>query len=269
MVALSRAARARKFAARYGPWAVVTGATSGLGLELVLELARRGLNLVLVARSNSSLDSLAKNLSEEQGVETRVIAADLCDPSLVEKLLGSIADLDVGLFIGAAGFGTSGLFSESKAEVELAMVDLNCRAGTAMTHHFSRRFRERGKGGLVLFSSLVAFQGVPYSAHYSATKAYVQTLAEALYVELKPHGVDVLSVAPGPVHTGFAQRAGLTMGLAMKPQGMGAVILGNLGRRALVRPGWLSQALELALTPLPRWARVRMMGIIMRGMVLD
>jgi short-subunit dehydrogenase len=115
-------------------------------------------------------------------------------------------------------------------------------------------------------SSIVAFQGVPRAAHYAATKAYVQTLAEGLRVELAPHGVDVLAAAPGPVASGFAERADLRMGQALDPAQVGQATLDALGRRATVRPGWLSKLLGYSLTLLPRRGRSRILAAVMRGM---
>ncbi len=119
---------------------------------------------------------------------------------------------------------------------------------------------------VMLLSSIVAFQGNPWSAHYSATKAYVQSLAEGLALELAPHGVDVLAAAPGPTATGFASRAGLKMGQAMNPADLAMPILHSLGRRTTVLPGFLSKLLAYSLATLPRWARVRVMGMVMKGM---
>jgi len=122
---------------------------------------------------------------------------------------------------------------------------------------------------LVLLSSLVGFQGVPRAAHYAATKAYVQTLAEALHVELGPLGVDVLASAPGPVHSGFAARADMRMGVALQPSAVARVTLSALGHTTTVAPGLLSKVLLGALVPLPRWARTRVMGRVMRGMTQE
>lgn len=146
------------------------------------------------------------------------------------------------------------------------MVDVNCRAVAALAHAFGRTLAERGRGGLVLMSSLVAFQGVPRAANYAATKAYVQSLAEGLHTELAPFGVDVIASAPGPVHSGFARRAGMVMGLAAQPAVVAEATLRALGRRTTVRPGLLSKLLELSLAVLPRWGRVRMMAKVMGGM---
>jgi hypothetical protein len=118
---------------------------------------------------------------------------------------------------------------------------------------------------MVLMSSIVGFQGTPFAAHYAATKAYVQALAEALSVELAPHGVDVLAAAPGPTHSGFAARAGMNLGVALNPEEVAQPILTALGRKSTVLPGLLSKLLTYSLMPLPRWARVRMMGTVMAG----
>jgi short-subunit dehydrogenase len=112
----------------------------------------------------------------------------------------------------------------------------------------------------------VAFQGVPYSANYAATKAYIQSLAEALHVELKPYGVDVLAAAPGPVNSEFASRANMKMGNVLKPEDVGIPILKALGRKSTVLPGTLSKVLVYSLRTLPRWAKVRAMKVVMGGM---
>ena len=135
-----------------------------------------------------------------------------------------------------------------------------------MSQEFAKRFAQRGRGGIVFLSSIVAFQGVPRSANYAATKAYIQSLAEGLHVELKPLGVDVIAAAPGPVRSGFAQRADLQMGSAQDAADVPAVTMSALGRRTTVRPGVLSKLLGFALSTLPRWGRVRMMSLIMGGM---
>jgi short-subunit dehydrogenase len=129
-----------------------------------------------------------------------------------------------------------------------------------------RRFAQRGRGGVVLLSSLVAFQGVPRAASYAATKAFVQSLAEALRIEWKPLGIDVIACAPGPVASGFAQRANMRMNMAATPEQVAQATLKALGRQTTVRPGWLSKLLEWSLAPLPRWGRVRIMSLVMGGM---
>lgn len=147
---------------KYGDWAVITGASDGIGREMALSLAKAGLNLMLVARRRALLDELSADLSQKYGIETRVIDADPTQPAAVGAVIDASRDLDVGLLVACAGFGTSGLFINSDLAEELAMIDVNCRAVLMMSRHFGRRFAEQKRGGLVLMSSLLAFQGVPF-----------------------------------------------------------------------------------------------------------
>jgi short-subunit dehydrogenase len=258
--------RQERFLHRYGPWAVVTGASSGIGRETAVQLAAAGLHLVLVARTQPALDELAAELRSKSGVEVRVLRLDLAADSAADELASATANLDVGLLVAAAGFGTSGPFLDTPDDAEFDMLAVNCRATFALTRLFGRRFAARGRGGVILFGSVVGFQGTPHAAHYAATKAYVQSLGEALSVELAPLGVDILVSAPGPTRSGFAARAGMTMGAALSPAAVARATLAALGRRQTVLPGFLSKLLGYALATAPRWLRVRIIGGVMKGM---
>lgn len=251
---------------KYGSWAVVTGASDGIGREIARLLAGRGLNLVLVARRSTVLETLAAEFRQHHRIQTRVVSADLSDPQAVTTVMAAADDLDVGLLVACAGYGTSGRLIDATLEHELDMLDVNCRAVLALSQQFGRRFADQRRGGIILMSSLLAFQGVPLAANYAATKAYVQTLAEGLHIELAPFSVDVIASAPGPVYTGFAARADMTMNLALKPQDVAQATLAALGRTTTVRPGWLSKLLEGGLSMLPRWGRTRAMQQVMKGM---
>ncbi len=255
-----------RFRERYGPWAIVTGASDGIGREIAWCLAESGLNVVLVARREDLLSGFADELNRAHGVRTMVVAADLGKEAAIDALLSGTIALEAGLLVAAAGFGTSGPFIDAPLEIELSMIDVNCRAVAALSHAFGRRFAARKRGGIVLMSSLVAFQGVPRAANYAATKAFIQTFAEGLRAELRPFGVDVLASAPGPVHSGFAARASMTMSRAVSSRIVARENLDGLGRTGTVRPGLLSKVLELSLMLLPRRGRVRMMGVVMSGM---
>ncbi len=258
--------RQRRLLHRYGPYALVTGATSGIGREIAVQLAEAGFHLVLAARREPELRELAAAMAAERPVDVRVLPVDLARPEGADALAAATAGLDVGLYVAAAGFGTSGPFLDNAVEDELDMLRVNCAAVLASTHVLGRRMVARGGGGIVLFSSVVGFQGTPNAAHYAATKAWVQTLAEALYVELRPLGVDVLATAPGPTASGFAARAGMAMGRALAPRDVARATLDTLGRRPTALPGLLSLVLRGSLAPLPRRARVRIMGSVMAGM---
>ncbi|MES1164894.1 MAG: SDR family NAD(P)-dependent oxidoreductase [Verrucomicrobiota bacterium] len=256
----------RRLRARYGGWAVVTGASSGIGRALAWRLAEAGLGLVLVARRGDVLEAFGAELTAAHGTQVRIVAVDVAAATGLQAIGRETEALDVGLLVAAAGFGTSGEFVAADASTELEMIDVNCRAVVAVSHLFARRFVARGRGGLLLLSSLVAFQGVPRAANYAATKAFIQSFAEGIGHELRPRGVDVLATAPGPVRSGFGARAAMTMSLAQTPDDVAVATLRALGRRRTVRPGLLAKLLELSLKLLPRWGRVRTMALVMAGM---
>lgn len=244
-------------------WALVTGASDGIGRAFVIELAAAGYGCVLVARRADHLQVVTEQIGQDRCL---VLAEDLGDPAAISRLAEATAHLRIDLLIAAAGYGTSGPFLTVDPQQELQMIDVNCRAVVALVHRFGQSMVARQHGGIVLFSSLVAFQGVPLSANYAATKAFIQTLAEGLRPELRPFGVDVLSVAPGPIASGFAARAGLKLGLSQTPDIVARQALAALGERTTVRPGWLAKLLIGSLSLLPRGARTVIMARVMAGM---
>jgi short-subunit dehydrogenase len=250
----------------YGPWAVVTGASDGIGRAFAQELAAAGVHVVLVARREAQLDTVAADLRTRFGVQCRVIVADLADPLASAHMLDRTTDLEIGLLVAAAGFGSSGPLLSQHETSEQEQVAVNCAAVLAQCMHFGRRFDARGRGGVILLSSVVAFHGTPWSANYAATKAYVQSLAEALRHEWAPRGLQVLSCAPGPVGSGFGARAQLRLGRTTTPTVVAQQALRALPRGGTVRPGWLSKLLGWSLATAPRALRVRIMGSIMHGM---
>jgi len=251
---------------KYGDWAIVTGASSGIGKELAEQLASAKINLVLTARRKELLETIAQDVQNRFGIKTRVITADVSKMEEIHELIAATQDLDIGLLVAAAGFGTSGVFLVSSLEEELSMLQVNCTALLVMTHHFAQQFAQQKRGGIILLSSMVGFQGVPYAAHYAATKAYVQSLGEAIALELREHQVDVLAAAPGPVASGFADRANMQMDMYLKPSDVGVPILKALGRKSTVLPGFLTKFLVGSLRTLPRWGKIRVMRLVMGGM---
>ena len=251
----------------FGPTALITGASDGIGRAFAFRLAEDGFDLILVARREAALQDLAQDLTARFGVDVLVLPSDLSQPAAVPALLAATKGAPVGLVVAAAGFGSIGPFLDRDASSELNMVDLNCRSVVELSHGFGQRMAGQGRGGIVLFGSLLGFNGAPLSATYAATKGFVQSFAEGIAAEIRPLGVQVLSVAPGPVGTGFAARAGMQMGKAATPDTVARLALGALGRRTTVRPGFLAKLLGWSLGMLPRWGRVRVMGQIMKGMI--
>lgn len=255
-----------KSAQKYGPWALITGASDGIGKAMAGHIAAEGINVVLIARSADKLQSLAAQLSATHGVETLVLPADLADPSAFDSIEDGTRQRDIGLVVLAAGFGITGTFLETELADELQLVAVNIAAVARLSHTFADRLAARGKGAIILFGSIVGWQGVPGQANYAASKAYVQSLAEGLHDEMKPQGVDVLAVAPGPVHSGFGARAGLAMTSATPTDIVAAATLKALGRRRTVIPGARGKFLTAALKPLPRRMRSSILGKVIAGM---
>ena len=254
----------QEFQQKYGPWALVTGASSGIGRQIALGLAQKGLHVILVARSTAMLEETA-NLVRAYGVKAEVLVADFEQPHAVEEVLAATSRHEVGLLVPASGFGDAGLFADSNLALQTAMVQVNITSVMALTHHFARRMQAQGHGGIILIASLLAFHGTPYNANYAATKAYVQSLGEALAIEFKGTGVDVLVSSPGPTETGFGQRARMHMRRAMTAQEVSTATLNALGHSGTVLPGTLTKLLRGALMTAPRFLQVRIIGKIMKG----
>lgn len=186
-----------EFRETYGPIALVTGASSGIGLAFAEELAARGFDLVLVARRTDRLEALAQRLLSSCGVKTRVIGADLSDPDAPARLLEESEGSDIGLVVSNAGFNIKGAFESKDASAMAKMLTVNCHAPMQLAHGFIPRLKARGRGGLVFTASVEGLIGCPYSTAYSASKALVVSLGEGLWGELQGTGVDVLTLCPG------------------------------------------------------------------------
>ena len=185
------------FLERYGPVALITGASSGIGKAFAELLAERKLDLVLVARRVERLQELAEQLSRNHSVRAHVSQIDLAEPAAARKVLDATRSLDVGLVVSNAGFGMKGEHAANEPQAMTDMLMVNCNVPLLLAHGFIPRLRQRGKGGLVFTSSVEGLIGCPYSAAYAATKALVKSLGEGLWAELRPDGIDVLTLCPG------------------------------------------------------------------------
>ncbi len=250
----------------YGNWVLITRATSGIGREMALRFGEAGFNLIITGRREHLLNEISTLLFDKYNVEVVPIPGDLSVEANVRQLMQEITHLTIGVAVLNAGFGKSGKFINANLDQELNMLDLNCRALMILTHYFANKMKAQPqRGAIVLLSSMVAFQGVPNAAHYAATKAYVQSLGEALALELKEEGVDILCAAPGPVESGFSERANMKMNRSLKPDDVGVPIINAIGKRTTLLPGFLTKLLVYNLRMVPRWAKVRIMGKVMKG----
>jgi short-subunit dehydrogenase len=192
-----------------GAWALVTGASMGIGEAFAWALARRGMNLVLCARSEERLAELARQIQAEHRVQARVVAADLSHPGEAARAWAEAgAHGRIYLLVNNAGFGLHGRFEELPAHRQAEMVALNCTAVLELAHSALAQMRPRGAGGIINVGSVAAFQPVPMKAAYAATKAFVLSLSEAMAEENRGSGVRILCLSPGPTPTGFQAVAG-------------------------------------------------------------
>ncbi|HUD30832.1 MAG TPA: SDR family NAD(P)-dependent oxidoreductase [Novosphingobium sp.] len=186
-----------QFRATYGPVALVTGASSGIGLAFAEELAMRGFDLVLTARRTDLLDALAERLLSSHAVRTTVLGADLADPDAPARILEATQGTDIGLVVSNAGFNVKGRFEDTDAAKMARMLTVNCHAPMQLAHGMIPRLKARGHGGLLFTGSVEGLIGCPYSSAYSATKALVVAMGEGLWGEMTGTGIDVLTLCPG------------------------------------------------------------------------
>lgn len=249
------------FREKYGPWALVTGASSGIGEQFAHALAERGLNLVLTARREDRLVALADALTARCGIAVQTLAIDLTDADAPRALADVCADKDIGLVVSNAGFGLKGTHESQSASALDDMLNVNCRAPMLLAHAFIPRLLARGGGGLLFTGSVEGFVAFGYSAAYSASKAFVTLLGEALWAELDGKNVDVLVLAPGSTDTEALPKQGFDpkqMSGLMSPRAVAEEALSRLGQKPVHITGGMNRALMAFLTALPRRLAVRM-----------
>ncbi|MBU1096069.1 MAG: SDR family oxidoreductase [Bacteroidetes bacterium] len=188
---------------KYGKWALITGASSGIGKSYAYYLAEKGLNLVLVARRIELLNEIKNDLTKKNNVDVRVIIADLSSRSGIEKVIIDCADFEVGILINNAGFGKTGIFTNNSAELIEDMINVNCLAPTLLTNHFVKKMILNRKGAIIFLGSVVANLPVPYMSLYSATKSFNLALGKTLWYEFRKYNIDVITVNPGSTSTEF------------------------------------------------------------------
>lgn len=246
------------FASRYGPWALVAGASEGLGAAFATSLARRGLNLVLWARRGEVLLALAAQLRGDHGVDVEVAVVDLADGAATAAATAALVERRaVGLVVFNAAFAPVGAFAERDIDQLLRVVDVNVRAPLVVVRALLPAMVARRQGGVVLMSSMAGQQGSARIAAYSATKAFATTLGEALWAELKPHNVDVVACVAGAIRTpGFERSATKDAPGMVEADVVVAAALDGLGGSAVVIPGGVNRIASFVMRRLlPRaWA---------------
>lgn len=259
---MARAHSREKFAQRYGSWAVVAGASEGLGEAFARALAARGLNVLLIARRAALLDELATSIRSESSVEVRTLALDLSGRDLAERLIGAFDGLEVGMAVYNAAFAPVGNFVDLSLDDLQRVVDVNVRGPVVFAHVLTPAMLGRGRGGLILMSSLAGMQGTPRLAAYAASKAFNTVLAEGLWGELRASGVDVLACCAGAVRTpGYNRSAGKEAPGTLAPEDVVERTLSQLAAGPGIVPGLVNRIASVALgRVLPRRTAVSIMA---------
>ncbi|NHJ49833.1 MAG: SDR family NAD(P)-dependent oxidoreductase [Asgard group archaeon] len=206
----------------FGPWALIAGASEGLGEAFAREIASKGINVALIARRKDLLEKLCKSITQDFNVETRAIQIDLARNDVLKEVIKLTKDIEIGLVIYNAALSPIGLFYNFDLDKHYKVIDVNVKGPMIFAHHFGQLMKEREKGGIVLLSSLAGLQGDPYHAHYSATRGYTMNLAEALWYEMKKYNVKVMACVAGATNTpnyksSKPKRAGLINPKPMDP----------------------------------------------------
>ncbi len=248
---------------RYGPCALVAGASEGIGAAFASVLAEARLDLVLIARRSAPLEELATDLRKRFSVSIETLALDLASPDLEARFSQLAATHEIGLLVYNAALSVVAPFLETSGDDKQRMVDVNVRGPLVAAHVFGKRMAERGRGGIVLLSSLTAFWGSPWVATYGATKAFNLSLGEALAHELAPKGVDVIVSCAGATRTpGFINLiAGRNAPSSMQPEAVARETLRALPRGSAFVPGAGNRWAQLLLSRLlPRRLAIRIMA---------
>jgi short-subunit dehydrogenase len=254
---------AYEFLQRFGPTALITGASSGIGEAFAVLLARGGFDLVLAARRTDKLDALAARLRAHEGVNVVVCQVDLSNAQAIDTIAEDCEDRDIGLLVSNAGFGMKGPHQDNDPITLRNMINVNCVAPTLLTQHFIPKLLDRGRGGIIITSSVESLMGFPYSAPYAASKAFASSLGEGLWGELHPSGVDVLALCPGSTDTETHSLQGIDSSKLegmMSAEAVAQEALDNIQNGPVFISGAANREMFSAVTAMPRREALLMMG---------
>ncbi len=259
------------FEQRYGPWAIVAGASEGLGQAWCRRLAERGLNVFLIARREGPLRAEAAEIERLTGVRTAVLATDLAAADATELITAATRDFDVGFLVYNAAYSDVAEFLSQSDDSCRLTVDLNIRGVLLLTRSVAKRLVARGRGGIVLMSSMSGWQGSALMSTYGASKAFITVFGESLWSELRPRGVDVQVCVAGATRTpNFVARTPESKQSGAFPMTPNAVVdaaLAKLGKGPTVITGGVNRAVHFVLNKLaPRSAAIRFFSRTVRGM---
>ncbi|NUM55806.1 MAG: SDR family NAD(P)-dependent oxidoreductase [Candidatus Hydrogenedentes bacterium] len=257
----------------YNGWALVTGASSGLGREFARQIAAAGVNCVLVGLGEEALSALAHELSEKHAIACRPLELDLASDRAVARLVEFTSDIPIGILVNCAGVAHGGNFeTRDPAKLEL-LVKLNCLAPVLLTRAYLPQMFERNAGAVIIVSSLQAFISCPYESVYCGSKAFLLHFGESLWGELRNSPIDCLTVCPAGMKTDFFRTEGFSkedcdriQQYSSTPESIAALALNTLGKRAIAAP-FFTQFAAFLVRLSPRWLTLRLVRLITRQLV--
>ncbi len=256
-----------KFKEKYGQYALITGASSGIGEEFAKQLAQKGLNLVLIARRKDKLEKLSNELETKHKIRAIPLAVDLLSENFLDEIKKVTDPLEIGLLVSNAGMMYIGNYMENSLENDLKMIDLNIKVPAILTHHFVQLMVDRKRGGIIYTASMLGYMGTPFASTYAGTKAHEIVKGEGLAHELKPKGIDVLVLNPGLTETEMTSKndfSGMPMKL-MKPDIVAKTAIDALGKKVLVTPGFMNNMMNwVSKRLMSRKMNTKMFGMFMK-----
>ena len=253
---------------KYGQWAIITGASSGIGKAFAYDVANQGMNVILVSNEKEQLDTICTEISEKFGVKALPCCVDLANQSCINDIAKLADRKEIGLLVNDASYGIHGKFAETPVEDYYNLINVNVNAYVTLTHKFLPQMISRKKGAVIMVSSLNAFSPIAESAIYTATKAFELFFGGALWLEMKENNVDVLVVMPGPTRTGFQEKAGTKVNvMALTPEDLVRGVWPCLGKKMVFIPGLYNKLISFIGSNIDMEKRVQLASKIYKLML--
>jgi len=256
--------------AKYGEWALVTGASSGIGKAFAFDIASKGVNVFLVSNEEKELKEICSQIAKKHNVKAEFCAVDLSNMYCHKKVKTCVANKEIGMLVNNASYGIHGKFIEIPLESYQNMMKVNMNAYVALTHAFLPAMIERKKGAVIMVSSLNSFSPIAESSIYTASKAFELYFGCSLWEEMKEHNVDVLNIMPGPTKTGFQERAETKVNsMALSPEELVAGVWPCLGIKMTYVPGIFNKLISFIGSNIEMEKRVQLASKIYKLMLHD
>ena len=251
---------------RYGEWAVITGASSGVGKEMTYEVASKGFNLVIIARREDKLKAISSDIQNKFEIKIKILLVDFSTQDAIQSVILACEGLEVGLLINCAGYALSDNFLDNSIESELALLEVNVKTPLALTHHFAQAMKKRKRGGIIFVSSIMALAGAGGWASYNASKSHNLLLAEGLGEELNSYGVNVIALTPGSIKSGFQNRSeSKSMIFALHPRRVARCGLWMLGcKKRTHTAGLLNKLIAFSTRLTPRFINTKIFSFVVK-----